>query len=75
MKISNMRVPLPLTLTLSLREREQQVQLCPSAGAPLTNPVRCFAERLDPIPPLPKGEGRGEGKAMLRQAGVSNVNR
>jgi N-glycosylase/DNA lyase len=55
----------PLTLTLSQTEREHQT------SAPLlskdypANAVADFSGRLDTIPPLPKGEGRGEGKRRI----------
>ena len=58
--------PIPLTLTLSHGERGQ------SAPGSIIREVRrpdtsmSFAERQCSILPLPKGEGRGEGKLEAR---------
>jgi hypothetical protein len=49
-------VVLPLTPALSLRERENCAQRLYECGAP------GVFERLPSCPPLPKGEGRGEGE-------------
>jgi hypothetical protein len=46
----------PLILTFSLEEKEQRV---PTSGQ--SNACECILA-LDPFLPLPKGEGRGEGK-------------
>ena len=51
----------PLTPALSLGEREPQSTACANA-----NGLR-FADRLAKILPLPKGEGRGEGKQGSRR--------
>jgi hypothetical protein len=54
--------PVPLTLTLSRREREQQLEIF--GGWKIfqaADRVR-FAKMLEPVLPLPEGEGWGEGK-------------
>jgi N-glycosylase/DNA lyase len=52
----------PLTLTLSRGEREQQSTISSySENRPANSAVRPV-KRLRPILPLPRGEGRGEGK-------------
>ena len=57
----------PLTPALSLRERVWQ-------GATLKNSGGLrFANRLATILPLPKGEGRGEGKGIVRFTHVSKL--
>lgn len=48
-------VRIPLTLTLSPMEREQPGPVLTNLDGP------CFADRLTTVPPLPLGEGRGEG--------------
>src|SRR5437762_10927952 len=48
--------PFPLTPALSPREREKQCAIFPDSYASR------FADRLPAIPPLPDGEGRGEGE-------------
>ena len=55
----------PLTLTLSLGEREQPSPRFAFSDTRPANPVAAFRVRLDTIPPLPKGEGRGEGKRRI----------
>jgi hypothetical protein len=52
----------PLTLTLSLREREQQASVGCLADNFWTTSGTVMIERRWTILPLPKGEGRGEGK-------------
>ena len=52
----------PLTLTLSRGEREQQSNPPPIFEAHSTNAVADPSKRPRTILPLPKGEGRGEGK-------------
>lgn len=49
----------PLTLTLSRGEREQHLT------TPLRTMVDSFADSRTSIPPLPWGEGRGEGERCL----------
>jgi len=59
-RIANMNASFPLTLTLSLGEREHHMPRCDNSGS---------AGKLDTrrtIPPLPKGEGRGEGEGDYR---------
>jgi hypothetical protein len=53
---------LPLTLALSLGEREQLAKLSGFSIGCLANPDAGFRDRRPTILPLPKGEGRGEGK-------------
>jgi len=71
----------PLTLTLSPGERGQQFgDFCLSQMNRVA--ARCrFARKLGTILPLPRGEGRGEGRAMgdfsmafAVQPGLRNIN-
>jgi hypothetical protein len=58
--IANMNGPFPLTPALSLGEREHRMPRHENSGS---------AGKLDTgrmILPLPKGEGRGEGKRRYR---------
>ena len=52
----------PVTLTLSLGEREQQSRISRLSNARPVNPVAGSDVSLATIPPLPGGEGRGEGE-------------
>ena len=57
----------PLTLTLSLREREQQQasDWCLADGR-WANSDKAMIQRRWTILPLLRGEGRGEGKSVVR---------
>jgi hypothetical protein len=55
--------PFPLTLTLSLGERGQPLSVFRNSDGRRAEASLGFAKRLETILPLPKGEGRGEGKA------------
>jgi 16S rRNA C967 or C1407 C5-methylase (RsmB/RsmF family) len=43
------------------QEREQQATLSAPSPTSIANPAEPFAKTLEPFPPLPGGEGRGEG--------------
>ncbi len=58
----------PLTLTLSPGEREQRPPGTCFANTVLANSVAGIPERQRTILPLPKGEGRGEGKGNVGRA-------
>jgi len=53
------KAPFPLTLALSLREREDVIQ----SGRIIPRAV--FGLRLEPVRPLPEGEGWGEGEGNV----------
>jgi hypothetical protein len=59
------RVAFPLTLTLSLGEREQPLFALCNPDAVRAEVSRGFDAALETILPLPTGEGRGEGKAVI----------
>src|SRR5882724_2712986 len=63
----------PLTLTLSRREREQQAPGWCLAKGCWANSGTGVIERLWTIPPLPKGEGRGEGEPGVAHPTVRPV--
>ena len=48
------------------QEREQERTASGSSPAPVSNPALETAETRQPVPPLPGGEGRGEGGQKLR---------
>src|SRR5437870_6274554 len=60
--------PIPLTLPLSHREREQPAASSIVRTALPGDTALRRAGRLRRIPPLPEGEGRGEGKREARCA-------
>ena len=60
-------VVFPLTPALSLRERENYRQRSGEAS------TLGIVERLAALPPLPKGEGRGEGEQAARPPSAFNV--
>ncbi len=55
----------PLTLTLSPGEREQQSAIAETSIAPGQTQTSVIQKNRRIIPPLPEGEGRGEGKALF----------
>jgi hypothetical protein len=65
MNLTTNSAPFPFTLTLSLGEREQQLSRCDFSKASLAVPALRWLKRLDTILRLPRGEGRGEGKARV----------
>jgi hypothetical protein len=56
----------PLILTFSPGEKEQQLSIFISAIINRAADRAQLAKTLETIPPLPKGEGRGEGKRSLQ---------
>ena len=58
----------PLTLTLSPGEREEQTPVAGDSNDPEQTPALAIAQERTTIPPLPEGEGRGEGDAADRNA-------
>ena len=58
-------IPFPLTLILSPGEREQPLTGFVKFASCRAEASRGFAKTLGAILPLPKGEGRGEGKGVL----------
>ncbi|HTB82342.1 MAG TPA: hypothetical protein VK742_01695 [Candidatus Sulfotelmatobacter sp.] len=61
-----MRVTFPLILTFSLGEKEQQLDISAFAMIVRADDRLQFARTLGAFLPLPKGEGRGEGKVTSR---------
>nr|MBP9902945.1 DUF1553 domain-containing protein [Verrucomicrobiota bacterium] len=55
----------PLTLTLSPGEREQQSNSTHSSKSPEQTQASAIQKKRRTIPPLPEGEGRGEGKVLF----------
>jgi hypothetical protein len=51
-----------LTLTLSRWEREQPLSVPVKSASHRAESSRCHAEKLGAFPPLPAGEGRGDGE-------------
>jgi len=56
----------PLTLTLSLGEREQRLSVNRYSNVSRTTTDFQLSESQRTIPPLPKGEGRGEGETNVQ---------
>ena len=63
----------PLTLTLSLKEREQQASDWRLADGRWADSRTGVIERQWTILPLPRGEGRGEGKPSVVYPRVQSV--
>jgi hypothetical protein len=57
--------PFPLILTFSLREKEQQLYILAFAKTIRAADHLQFVRKLGAFPPLPRGEGRGEGKVTI----------
>jgi hypothetical protein len=69
--ISAIRTFFPLTLALSLVERKRAVTLAEPMNIAFVNPVFASRKRLERIPLLPTGEGRGEGKCGFSNQAIS----
>jgi hypothetical protein len=67
MKRFSFSASLPLTLTLSPAEREQPLDTSLKSRSGRVEVGRELAKTLSAFPPLPEGEGRGEGKRDLLQ--------